>query len=141
MDNLARAIDSYERRLPPDYDSSSISVGTAPSSTAEWQYLEDSDIKPHFMWRIISADNNKLYTSFHPISVRVSKQGNFFFAENDQLGLCGTGFNVQDATEDLGQHIIYFFNYYKSLSDDQLVGEAIRLKKLYSTLLLEEYAS
>lgn len=88
------------------------------------------------MWRI-QKETKKYYTP-KPISVRVYQDDDFFFAENDTLAVCGSGDSPQEALQDLGLHIIHFFEYYKGLDELQLMGDAIRLKEIYKDLLIEQ---
>jgi len=39
---------------------------------------------------------------------------------------------------DLQLHILHFYYYYKGIDEKKLIGEGIRLKKLYTDLLVEE---
>jgi hypothetical protein len=85
----------------------------------------------------LQAETKKFYTP-KPISVKIYRDEDLFFAENENLVVCGTGDTTQDALQDLCVHIIHFFEYYKKLDKSKLTGDALRLKELYQNLLIEE---
>ena len=72
-----------------------------------------------------------------PISVQIAQDGEWFFAENEALRVVGSGRSFEEAVFDLEQHIVHFWEYYKSLQDSQVIGDAVRLKNVYSHLLQE----
>lgn len=72
-----------------------------------------------------------------PIGVNVSQDGAWFFAENEALNVVGTGGSLEEAVLDLEHHIVHFWQYYRSLDDSQVTGDAIRLKSIFSNLLAE----
>lgn len=88
------------------------------------------------LWRL-RTETKKYYTP-KPLSVRIYREGDFFFAENENLAVCGTGETPEDALKDFCSHIIYFFNYYKKLDASRLTGNALKLKELYKNLLIEQ---
>lgn len=81
---------------------------------------------------------NRHYRAVIPITVYVYSDGEWFFAENEALVLTGSGASTEEAIRDLEQHIVHFWNYYKQLPDEKLTGDAIRLKRIYSGLLIED---
>lgn len=72
-----------------------------------------------------------------PIGVHVAQDGSWFFAENEALNVIGTGRSLEEAVLDLEHHIVHFWQYYRSLQDSQVTGDAVRLKKIFSNLLAE----
>lgn len=82
---------------------------------------------------------NRHYRAVMPITVYVYSDGEWFFAENETLVLSGSGASTEEAICDLERHIVHFWNYYRQLPDERLTGDAIRLKKIYSGLLIEDY--
>jgi hypothetical protein len=93
-----------------------------------------AEVKPLFA---VHAEG-KTYTVSRPIKVRVFREGDLFFAENETLLVCGTGDSAWDAVEELELHVIHFYKYYKELPSDRVIGQAKRLKSLYENLLIEE---
>jgi hypothetical protein len=81
---------------------------------------------------------NKRYFAVRPIIVHIYHDDGMFFAENETLLLTGMGVSVEEAVYDLEQHIVYFSKYYRELSKDKLIGDAIRLKEIYFGLLAEK---
>lgn len=74
----------------------------------------------------------------YPIKVRIYSEDNLFFAENETLVIIGTGSSAPEAMNDFCSHIIHFYHYYKKLSWDKVTGDAVRLKKLYEALFIEQ---
>ena len=72
-----------------------------------------------------------------PIGINVTRDGAWFFAENESLNVVGTGGSIEEALLDVEHHIVHFWQYYRSLQDSQVTGDAVRLKKLFSNLLAE----
>lgn len=133
-------LDIKERmsQIPDNYRRMAVSqVGTEVSIDPYQvfsQQLPKNQAAP--LWKISSA-KKKFYTPI-PISVRIHREDNLFFAENENLAVCGTGDTPQEALKDMGLHIIHFFEYYKKIGPDQITGDAVRLKEVYKDLLIEE---
>lgn len=73
-----------------------------------------------------------------PIAVRVRLDGQFYFAENDRLVVCGSGLKADEALQDFFGQIVHFYRYYRNLRDDQVVGEAAALKQLFAEVFEEQ---
>lgn len=135
---LADAYDLIQEKksyFPSDYKSSPIFVGTAAQSIQPETYLQASrfDTAPVMMFK----GERHTYTASKPILVKVYRDEDIFFAENDSLVLCGTGDSREDAILDFVKHLEYFYNFYKRQSEGNLRGDALRLKKIYSDLVVE----
>lgn len=135
--------DSYEEikerieYMPINYESTrALEVSTATAIDPKQIFANNikSCVAP--LWRL--QGKTKRYNTSMPIAVKIYHDEDFFFAENENLAVCGTGVTPQDALQDLVLHIIHFFEYYKKLDNSQLVGDALRLKTLYQNLLIEE---
>ncbi|MDA8240906.1 MAG: hypothetical protein M0Z67_11135 [Nitrospiraceae bacterium] len=87
------------------------------------------------IWSV--TDRTKKRQVSKPIKVHIYFEGDVFFAENETLVVVGTGSSPTEAIDDLGRHIIHFYQYYKRLSWDKVTGDALRLKKIYETLFIE----
>jgi hypothetical protein len=121
--------------LLSSWGQSPFSIDTAPTIQAEQLFDEIRTAPAVPLWEIrIEAKRVRI----QPISVTIYRDGDFFFAENENLAICGTGSTPSEALHDLGHHISYFYKHYKNLSRKQLTGDALRLKDLYENLLLEE---
>jgi hypothetical protein len=81
--------------------------------------------------------SGRTYLPSKPIGTNVTQDGAWFFAENEALNVVGTGGSLEEAVLDLEHHIVHFWQYYRSLQDSEVTGDAIRLKKLFSNLLVE----
>jgi hypothetical protein len=92
--------------------------------------------KSYYFFKL--SDKGKKYFIKRPISVKLYQDEDLFFAENENLNVCGTGDTYQEALTDLKLHILHFFHYYQGIDEKKLIGEGIRLKKLYTDLLVEE---
>ena len=81
--------------------------------------------------------SGRTFLTSKPIGINVAQEGEWFFAENEALNVIGTGRSSEEAVLDVQQHIVHFWEYYGSLQDSQVIGDAVRLKKLFSDLLTE----
>lgn len=126
--------------IPKDYQKVTFMKIKTDSETDPLQvYSEIRESLPIFMWRL-PAKGKTLYSA-KPILVRVYRDGDLFFAENETLDVYGTGDTPQNAIHDLVVHIVHFFKYYKDIDENKLMGNALKLKALYQNLLAErQYA-
>lgn len=88
---------------------------------------------PLFQLRI----SGRTFFPSKPIGINVTQDGAWFFAENEALNVVGTGGSLEEAVLDLEHHVVHFWQYYRSLQDSQVTGDAVRLKNLFSNLLSE----
>ena len=123
-----------KRYLPTNY------VGETSEFTAEdiqpEQLFQERNINKTIvpLWNI--KTDNKIYKTKKPIKVIVYEDDGLYFAGNDNLNICGYGETKEKAIIDLGLHIIYYFNYYNKMDESELIGDGIRLKHIYSKLLV-----
>lgn len=123
--------------VPENYIPSKVTeIGTAPTIDPQQIFSQSKRHQPVPIWRL-HVETKKFYTP-QPISVKIYRDEDLFFAENENLVVCGTGDTSQNALQDLCLHIIHFFEYYKKLDKSKLTGDALRLKDLYENLLIEE---
>ena len=134
--------DTYEtkedaRYIPENYISTGIAhLGTAASIDPLINFNERQSIYPVPIWNL-QVETRK-FTTPKPISVKIYREEDFFFAENDFLAVCGTGESQEEAIKDFAMHIVHFYEYYKEMNDANLTGDALKLKDIYNNLLEEE---
>lgn len=127
-------IKERRRYLPSNYRSTLVTeIGT--TNIIDWQQVFESK-KTIYIYRLFKK--NKRYLTNKPIAVKIYQDEGLFFTENENLNVCGTGETSQEALADLYLHILHFYNYYREINKEQLVGDAVRLKELYHGLLIEE---
>jgi hypothetical protein len=80
----------------------------------------------------------KSYKLSRPIEVRITKEDNLYFVENEVLMLYGCGESIQEAIDDLAVDIFHFWQYYRNLSPTDVIGIAVKLKEIYDKLTIEE---
>jgi hypothetical protein len=78
--------------------------------------------------------DKRTYVPTKPLVVQITYDGEWFLADNVTLGLTGIGKSFEAAVLDLEQHIVHFWRYYDSISEERLMDEARRLKAIYSDL-------
>ena len=126
-------MEERKRDLPSEYRSTLVAeVGT--TNIIDWQQVFKNK-KTVYIYRLYKE--NKQYIMCNPIAVKIYQDEDLFFAENENLNVCGTGETSQEALADLHLHILHFYKYYRKIDKEQLVGDAIRLKELYYNLLIE----
>jgi len=141
--NYVPTVNSYQVReerqeyIPASYIPSDVRVNTAAEIVGEdlLQNLSSRRLMTP-LWSVGTPERS--FRTVKPIAVRVYFDDGLFFAETDTLLLYGAGNSPDEAVVDLGLHIIHFYQYYKSVAWSQVTGDAMRLKKLYETLLIEE---
>jgi hypothetical protein len=126
-----------QQDIREDFRMFQLPIGTAVDIAPEKRFGQDHQIPEVAPLWAVHAEG-KLFRVSQPIRVHVFRDGNLFFAENETLLVCGTGDSAWEAVEDLELHIIHFYNYYKELPSDRVMGEAKRLKAIYRDLLVEE---
>lgn len=87
------------------------------------------------LWDI--HDRTRRFKMKNPVEVDLRFEDGWFFAENEKLTMVGVGRTAEDAIMEFSQHIIHFHLFYRSLSWDQVTGEAVRLKNVFENLLEE----
>jgi hypothetical protein len=141
--NTSSILESYEeiksrqKDIPEDYRMLPFLIGTEVDIPPEERFRQDQEISKDAPLWAVHTEVKKFRTS-QPIKVHIFRDGDFFFAENETLMVCGTGESIWEAVEDLGLHIIHLWEYYNKLSWDRVMGDAKRLKGLYQNLLIEE---
>ena len=127
-------IEERKRDLSTNYRSTLVAeVGT--TNIIDWQQIFKNK-KVVYIYRL--SNENKQYIINNPIAVKIYQDEALFFAENENLNVCGTGETSQEALADLYLHILHFYNYYREINEERLTENAIKLKKLYHDLLIEE---
>jgi len=141
--NTSSILESYEeikrrqKDIPENFRMLPSLIGTEVGIPPEERFRQEQgipEVAP--LWAVHSE--GKTFRISRPIRVRIFREGDLFFAENETLLVCGTGDSAWDAVEELELHIIHFYKYYKELPSDRVIGEATRLKSLYENLLIEE---
>ena len=70
-----------------------------------------------------------------PLVLSVRREGWRFFAENQFLDVCGYGESPREAVDDAIGDLAYFYSYYSSLGEDQLIGEGLELQRRFHSLV------
>lgn len=139
MSSLALQLhENLESLLPPRYTATKPYIETASVSDAEARTgmkLQEflSNVIPIWSFR---ADDMALRAR-KAIAVRIRNEGSYFFAGNETLAIEGTGLSASEAIDDFGFHVTHFYQYYQTLTDEQISGDAVRLKRLFSELFDE----
>ena len=127
-------IKERRRYLPSNYRSTLVAeIGT--TNIIDWQQVFKNK-KTIYIYMLFKK--NKRYLTNKPIAVKIYQDEGLFFTENENLNVCGTGETSQEALADLYLHILHFYNYYREIDEERLIGDAVRLKELYYGLLIEE---
>ncbi len=68
------------------------------------------------------------------INIKVTKGKNSFMAEDKNLCILVMGNTVEEALQEFCMMLSYFKEHYEELGDNEVTGDAVRLKKLYAGL-------
>jgi len=85
----------------------------------------------------VEADNRRLRLA-RPFALRLSFDSGLYFAENDSLAICAHGNSAGAALADAMSQVLYFHDHYSKLSEQDVMGPAIEMRKLYSRLFEEQ---
>ena len=83
-------------------------------------------------WRFRSG--NEIVLSTKPIEIIIETGKEQIFTYNENLAIYASGHNLFESLDDFGEQLVYFYNYYKNLSYDQVTGQAIELKKIFENI-------
>lgn len=81
---------------------------------------------------------SSVVVSAKPIEVLISPGEEGIVAESDALHLIAAGRDVSEAVSELSEQLVYFFHYYNSLSENEVIGLAARLREIYRTQFQEQ---
>lgn len=79
---------------------------------------------------VFSGDHKRLVTD-KPVKVVVYEDDGSSFAECEGLHVYAMGASEEEAIDDLHHQVIHFYSHYTGLSDDEVIGEAAKLRRLY----------
>lgn len=85
---------------------------------------------PTVLWEICNGGVRLLANK--PITVHFRVEGTHWFAENENLRVFAHGKDMRAALDDFQSHVVYFFQHYGNLRENQLMGEAVELKRLFA---------
>lgn len=137
LEQSYQLINDRRQFIPENYESyACISTG-ADIDLREWFELVASSYSSRLpLWKFSVRD--KIIYPKEPISLSITKGDTLYFAENETLGIFATGESRDAAIEDFAEQVLYFYEYYKAMSWDKVIGEARRLKEIYSDHFKEE---
>ncbi len=85
------------------------------------------------IWFVGSGSQRRKLT--RPLAFRLSYDEGLYFAENETLAINAHGTSAHAAVIDAMEQVLYFYDYYGKLNDEDVIGPAVKLRKIYSTLL------
>jgi len=98
---------------------------------SDYEAINDQNLYPVFA---INIDGElKQLKKF--ILLRLRYEDGYYFSENEMFNISGNGDSVGEALKNATSDISYFYNHYLSLNDDELVGNGLELKRIYSQIL------
>ena len=69
------------------------------------------------------------------IQLRIRYEDGYYFSENEMYHISGYGDSAREALKNAVYDISYFYNYYLSLNENELIGNGLELKRIYSQIL------
>lgn len=135
--NLNYINESYAYRdecldfIPEHFKKDMPSVLTGSGIEVRPASLDFSYIKIPF-WQF--STKSDVIISTKPVSVKIWKGESLFFAENENLCVFATGDNKAGAIASFCEQLVHFYRHYTKLRDDQVTGEAFRLRKIYKSV-------
>lgn len=81
------------------------------------------------MWLFFSGSKRLLCR--RPVEVEVSQDGAGVLASCERLHVFASGGSYQEAIDSLHEQVVHFFDEYTALEEDDVIGRAIEIRKLY----------
>lgn len=76
--------------------------------------------------------NAVMLVSDKPVETKLYFDNGSFFVESESLHIFANGQTVDEAMADFNDQIVHFYNYYTALEDDDVVGQAQQVRRIYS---------
>lgn len=70
-----------------------------------------------------------------PLTVNIEREGNIYLASNIDFNIHEIGESKDEVIQEFQASFIHFWDYYKDIDDNQLIGFAKRLKALFSGIV------
>jgi len=67
-----------------------------------------------------------------PVEIKLYFDQDIFFVENESLHIFATGQTIDEALAEFNAQVVHFYNYYMSLENNQVQGQAQHIKHLYT---------
>ncbi len=143
--NFSNTLDSYQifKERSQYFPSETTKVHIAEPTTLASFDVDDTDCiinSQNFdslpIWRVKSGLETVLLTK--PIKVKIERGKEMVFVCNENIEIYASGESLFEAFEDFGEQLIYFYNYYKRFSLNQLTGKGIELKEIYENIFTNE---
>jgi len=134
LDQIYQLIDERRQSVPENCVKAYPCIST--SADIDIRVWMNQANLPTLLWEF-QRGSKAIYPT-KPVPVNISRGDNLYFAENKTLGIFATGESRDAAIEDFAEQVLYFYEYYKAMSWDKVIGEARRLKEIYSDHFKEE---
>jgi len=85
----------------------------------------------HFIARGLHLEAEK------PIGVRIWKEDPFYFVANDTLSIYASGKDRSEALNEFYGQVVYLYQHYRSLKEDEVIGLGRELKDRFARLFRE----
>jgi hypothetical protein len=136
VNELEAEIAPWFSRLTPNEFNEIIPAETAAEIIDAREMFQNKLIESIPVWRF--KDDDLSLKANKAISIYVCRVLNHYCAENESLNIYAVGESYAAAIEAFKHHLIYLYQHYKSLSSDDVTGEAERLKQSYNDLFVED---
>ena len=80
---------------------------------------------------IFSADGERISCD-RPVQVELRTEDDGCYASCERLHVHSFGKSLRECLDDLNRQVVFFYNDYSMLSDDEVVGLAAQLRELYN---------
>ncbi len=135
LEETYKLVEERKAYFPNNYKGVALAIGTASQINQPSSYLYSGRFSTAPLMEFQAEQ--RTYVTSKPILVKVYREDDIFIAENESLVLSGSGASREEAVLDFVKHVDYFYNFYKRQNDNNLMGDALRLKKIYANLLVE----
>lgn len=86
----------------------------------------------------VFTDGKVTVRASSPVIIRLLQLEDVVLAEHEGLDIYATGGSAEQAVEDFSRLVVDFYRFYSEQPDENLMGQAIRLKKLFGKFTEED---
>lgn len=86
----------------------------------------------------VFTDGDVTLRAKNPVVIRLARVEDVFLAEHDSLDIYAAGATAEQAVEDFARHVVDCYRFYTSQPNEKLIGQAVKLKRLFQQFSEED---
>lgn len=86
----------------------------------------------------VFTDGEVTLRANRPVVIKLVRVDDVFLAEHESLDIYATGETAEQAVNDFSRQVIDFHHFYLGQPDEKLMGQAVKLKRLFQNFIEED---